>query len=71
MSVGTAEIGGGPEAEGGSAESDVFQQNVAQEGRQSNNCADPNNLDLTASGSRVTSECRATDTSRNIGTVYR
>ncbi|MEV6319120.1 hypothetical protein [Streptomyces sp. NPDC051776] len=46
--------GGGARAEGGSATSDdVFQQNVAQEGRQNNNCNNPNNdsdIDLSEGG---------------------
>ncbi|MEU6084326.1 hypothetical protein [Streptomyces sp. NPDC047108] len=69
--VGTSDIGGGAEAEGGSATADLLQQNVAQEGRQNNDCANPNNLDLTSTGSRTTSQCLAVDRSRNVGTQYR
>ncbi|MFG2193773.1 hypothetical protein [Streptomyces sp. NPDC048639] len=70
-SVKTAEIGGGAEADGGSSTADLFQQNTAQEGRQSNSCGNPNNLELTVSGGRATAQCQAVDTSRNIGSVYR
>ncbi|MEV6315951.1 hypothetical protein, partial [Streptomyces sp. NPDC051776] len=68
-SLGTVEIGGGAQAEGGSSTGVLFQQNVAQEGRQSNNCNNANNLSLTATGSNSTSQCRAVDNSRSIGTV--
>ncbi|MFG2192126.1 hypothetical protein [Streptomyces sp. NPDC048639] len=70
-SVGTTEIGGGADAAGGSSTLDMFQQNTAQQGRQSNNCGSPNNLTLTASGGSSTAQCRAVDTSRNIGSDYR
>ncbi|MEV6315976.1 hypothetical protein [Streptomyces sp. NPDC051776] len=70
--LGTAEIGRGAKAEGGSSTAaGVFQQNVAQEGRQNINCANPNNLSLTATGSTNTAQCSAVDSSRNIGSVHR
>ncbi|MEV6315425.1 hypothetical protein [Streptomyces sp. NPDC051776] len=65
----TADIGGGAKAAGGSATADLFQQNVAQEGRQNNTCANPNNLNLTATGSRTKAECVAVDHSTNIATI--
>ncbi|MFG2191071.1 hypothetical protein [Streptomyces sp. NPDC048639] len=49
----------------------MFQQNTAQEGRQSNNCGNPNNLAFTLSGGRATAQCTATDESRNIDSDYR
>ncbi|MFG2194885.1 hypothetical protein [Streptomyces sp. NPDC048639] len=69
--VGTAEIGGGAEADGGSSAASLVQQNTAQEGRQNNSCANLNNLALTASGARDTSQCQAADHSTNISSVYR
>ncbi|MEU6080103.1 hypothetical protein [Streptomyces sp. NPDC047108] len=68
--VKTTEIGGGAQADGGTSAVDLFQQNTAQEGRQSNNCGNPNNLNLTLSGSRASAQCQAVDTSRNIGSIY-
>ncbi|MFG2196054.1 hypothetical protein [Streptomyces sp. NPDC048639] len=70
-SVETTEIGGGAETDGGSSAAELFQQNTAQEGRQNNSCANPNNLDLTVSGGRATAQCQAVDNSRNVGTIYR
>ncbi|MFG2196753.1 hypothetical protein [Streptomyces sp. NPDC048639] len=67
----TKDFGGGAEADGGSSTASLFQQNIAQEGRQNNNCGNPNNLVLTLSGARNTTQCQATDVSRNIGTVNR
>ncbi|MEV6316253.1 hypothetical protein [Streptomyces sp. NPDC051776] len=61
--------GGGALAEGGSSTADLFQQNTAQSGRQSNHCGNPNNLTLTATGSRAESKCIAVDRSANVGTV--
>ncbi|MEV6315480.1 hypothetical protein [Streptomyces sp. NPDC051776] len=67
----TADIGGGATAEGGSSAMDLFQQNTAQEGRQSNSCANPNNLTLTTTNSRTQTKCAAIDRSTNIRSVYR
>ncbi|MEV6318365.1 hypothetical protein [Streptomyces sp. NPDC051776] len=70
--VETATIGGGAKAEGGSSTAGLFQQNVAQEGRQNNNCNNPNNLTLTIdSGSRAEGKCIAVDRSTSFRTVYR
>ncbi|GAB2768475.1 hypothetical protein [Streptomyces bullii] len=69
--AGTVEISDGAKAEGGSSALDLFQQNTAQSGRQNNNCGNPNNLTLTATGSRTQTECVAVDRSTNIGSVYR
>jgi len=69
--VHTTEIGRGAEADGGSSAVDLFQQNVAQEGRQNNNCGNPNNVTVTASGSRSRTQCLAFDDSKNIGSLYR
>ncbi|MEV6317853.1 hypothetical protein [Streptomyces sp. NPDC051776] len=71
MNLGTKEAVGGAEAQGGSSTADLFQQNTAQSGRQSNHCGNPNNLTLTATGSRVQSQCIATDSSTSIGTIQR
>ncbi|MEV6317381.1 hypothetical protein [Streptomyces sp. NPDC051776] len=66
----TADIGGGAEVEGGSSTVSLFQQNIAQEGRLNNTCANPNNLTLTATGgSRSATQCSAVDRSTNIGSV--
>ncbi|MEV6318732.1 hypothetical protein [Streptomyces sp. NPDC051776] len=63
---------GGARAGGGSSTgADVRQQNIAQEGRQNNNCRNPNSLTLNATGSRSTTGCTATDRSTNIGTISR
>ncbi|WP_019887352.1 hypothetical protein [Streptomyces purpureus] len=64
--VGTTDIGQGAETEGGSSLLGLSQQNTAQEGRQNNNCANPNNLTVTGTGSRSTTQCLAIDRSRNI-----
>ncbi|MEV6319401.1 hypothetical protein [Streptomyces sp. NPDC051776] len=69
--LGTKVSGGGALAEGGSSTADLFQQNTAQTGRQSNHCGNPNNLTLTATGSRAQSHCTAADRSTNIGTINR
>ncbi|MFG2191073.1 hypothetical protein [Streptomyces sp. NPDC048639] len=63
--------GGGAEADGGSSSAELLQQNTAQEGRQNNNCGNPNNLVLTLSGGRATAQCTATDESKNFGSQYR
>ncbi|MEV6318052.1 hypothetical protein [Streptomyces sp. NPDC051776] len=56
--------GGGARAEGGGAEEDLFQQNIAQEGRQNNNCDNPNNnSSITVAGGRVSTGCGNKDTS--------
>ncbi|MGP3999040.1 hypothetical protein [Streptomyces sp. 8N706] len=68
--VGTAEIGDGAKATGGSSTLGLFQQNTAQEGRQNNNCGNPNNLTLTATGSRSQVRCVAVDKSKNIGSGH-
>jgi hypothetical protein len=70
-SVGTTEISDGAEADGGSSLMNLFQQNTAQEGRQNNNCGNPNRLPLTASGSRTRTQCLAVDHSKNIHSVHR
>ncbi|MEV6318998.1 hypothetical protein [Streptomyces sp. NPDC051776] len=50
--------GAGARAEGGHTAADVDQQNVAQEGRQNNNCNNPNtNGDITVTGGRLTTRC--------------
>ncbi|MEV6319472.1 hypothetical protein [Streptomyces sp. NPDC051776] len=67
----TADISAGTKAEGGDATADLFQQNTAQEGRQNNNCANPNNLTLTTTNSRTQSQCVAEDRSTNIATINR
>ncbi|MEV6319476.1 hypothetical protein [Streptomyces sp. NPDC051776] len=70
--LGTADIGGGAQATGGSATTDLFQQNTAQEGRQSSTCNNPNNLTLlTDTGSHAQTHCTAVDHSTNIATVHR
>ncbi|MEV6319404.1 hypothetical protein [Streptomyces sp. NPDC051776] len=67
----TTNIGGRATAQGGSSTTDLFQQNTAQEGRQNNTCANPNNLTLTTTNSRSTTQCTAVDRSTNIGSDYR
>ncbi|MFG2195430.1 hypothetical protein [Streptomyces sp. NPDC048639] len=68
--LGSAEFGGGAEAAGGTSGASLFQQNIAQEGRQNNDCANLNNLTLTTSGSRTDNQCVAFDRSKSIGSVY-
>ncbi|WP_189934666.1 hypothetical protein [Streptomyces aurantiogriseus] len=64
--------GGGAHAEGGSSTSGVVQQNTAQEGRQNNNCANPNRSDVTASdGGRQGSGCVNKDASRTRHSVVK
>ncbi|MEV6319331.1 hypothetical protein [Streptomyces sp. NPDC051776] len=55
--------GGGARAEGGSSTvSTVEQQNVAQEGRQNNNCHSPNeNADIDVDGGRLEGRCTQED----------
>jgi hypothetical protein len=69
--VGTADTSGGAQADGGSGVVDLFQQNTAQDGRQNNNCGNPNGLHLTTFGSGTRTQCVAVDSSRNIGSVHR
>ncbi|MEV6319312.1 hypothetical protein [Streptomyces sp. NPDC051776] len=69
--LGTAEIGGGARAEGGSSTAALFQQNVAQEGRQNVSCGNPNKLTLTTLESTSTTQCVAVDDFRNIGSRSR
>ncbi|MFI1538086.1 hypothetical protein [Streptomyces anandii] len=64
---GTTTVGGGARVEGGSALGDLFQQNIAQEGRQNNACGNSNDLTITATGSRTDSQCLAVDRSVNVG----
>ncbi|MEV6319261.1 hypothetical protein AB0M26_29840, partial [Streptomyces sp. NPDC051776] len=64
-------ISGGARATGGSATADLFQQNIAQEGRQNTTCANTNNLTLTTTSSRTHTSCTAVDRSTNIHTEYR
>ncbi|MEV6315179.1 hypothetical protein [Streptomyces sp. NPDC051776] len=67
----TATIGGGAKANGGTATGELFQQNIAQEGRQNNTCSNPNNLTPTATGSHTQAKCVAVDHSTNIATINR
>ncbi|MET7888012.1 hypothetical protein [Streptomyces avermitilis] len=67
VNVGTKRVGGGAEVEGGSSTAALFQQNVAQEGRQNNACGNSNDLSLTSTGSRTQAQCVAVDRSVNIG----
>ncbi|MCM2579038.1 hypothetical protein [Streptomyces meridianus] len=46
VSKNTRTRGGGAKAEGGDSLGELFQQNTAQEGRQNNNCGNPNNATL-------------------------
>ncbi|MEV6319094.1 hypothetical protein [Streptomyces sp. NPDC051776] len=71
VTVGTVELSGGSRAVGGNSVATLEQQNIAQDGRQHNNCANPNSSPLAASGARTTNTCVAVDTSHNIGTVTR
>ncbi|MEV6319373.1 hypothetical protein [Streptomyces sp. NPDC051776] len=43
----------------------------AQEGRQNNNCTNPNNLTLTTTNNRAQATCVAVDRSTNIATINR
>ncbi len=68
----TVTRGGGAHAEGGSTTAGQgFQQNVAQEGRQNNNCADNDQGSITLTGTRAHSRCATVDRSVNVGTVDR
>ncbi|MEU6081905.1 hypothetical protein [Streptomyces sp. NPDC047108] len=62
--------GGGAEANGGSATAaDMWQQNTAQEGRQNNNCNNPNAGSIDVIGSRYEVNCGTTDNSTNDRTT--
>ncbi|MFE1755571.1 hypothetical protein ACFW88_34400 [Streptomyces anandii] len=67
VNKGTTRIGGGARVEGGSSLAGLFQQNIAQEGRQNNACGNSNDLSLTATDARIDSQCLAVDRSVNIG----
>jgi hypothetical protein len=62
----TVTKGGGARAEGGS-DGFVGQQNTAQEGRQNNNCANPNDSRITLTGSDAEVGCATVDDSTNVG----
>ncbi|MEU3282358.1 hypothetical protein [Streptomyces antibioticus] len=67
VNAGTTHVGGDAHVEGGSGAASVFQQNIAQSGRQNNACGNTNALSLTATGgSRTASQCVAVDRSVNI-----
>ncbi|GDY65818.1 hypothetical protein AQJ43_33335 [Streptomyces avermitilis] len=68
VNAGTKKSSGGASVEGGSSVADLFQQNIAQEGRQNNACGNTNNLTLTANGGSTQNQCVAVDRSVNIGT---
>ncbi|MFG2194328.1 hypothetical protein [Streptomyces sp. NPDC048639] len=70
-SLGTAEFSGGAEADGSSSALDVYQQNVAQEGRQNLNCANANDTSLTLSGASNTTQCVAVDDSKKLGRFHK
>ncbi|MFI5680497.1 hypothetical protein [Streptomyces cellulosae] len=59
----------GATATGGDGAADLFEQNIAQSGRQNNSCGNANALELTADGSTATAQCIATDRSTNLDTV--
>ncbi|MEV6319379.1 hypothetical protein [Streptomyces sp. NPDC051776] len=68
----TKDIRGGAKTTGGNATAELFQQNIAQEGRQNNSCNNLNSLqDFTLTGSRTQAHCITTDRSTNIGTIHR
>ncbi|MEU3283300.1 hypothetical protein [Streptomyces antibioticus] len=71
LNLHSADISHGAKVEGGSGMVNLYQQNVAQEGRQNNNCGNSNGLDLSLSSSRSTTKCIAIDRSKNIDSVYR
>ncbi|MFJ9961517.1 hypothetical protein [Streptomyces avermitilis] len=68
VNAGTKKSSGGASVEGGSSVADLFQQNIAQEGRQNNACGNTNNLTLTGDGGSTQNQCVAVDRSVNIGT---
>jgi hypothetical protein len=55
--------GGDAHAVGGSGTGTVAQQNTAQVGRQNNNCANPNDSDISLTGGRADSGCTVKDAS--------
>ncbi|MEU9057506.1 hypothetical protein AB0D13_01095 [Streptomyces sp. NPDC048430] len=61
--------GGGADATGGGASG--FQQNTAQEGRQNNTCANPNDTTVTLAGGRAEARCATVDRSANVGTLVK
>ncbi|MEV6319526.1 hypothetical protein [Streptomyces sp. NPDC051776] len=62
--------GGGARVEGGSSTAGTFaQQNVAQQGRQNNTCANLNSTTPTLEGSRSQVSCQTVDRSANLGTA--
>ncbi|GAA3117295.1 hypothetical protein GCM10010521_01270 [Streptomyces rameus] len=63
--------GGGAEANGGSGGSFTPQQNTAQEGRQNNNCANPNGSELDLIGASAEADCTNHDGSLNQGTLVK
>jgi hypothetical protein len=61
---------GGSHATGGSGKvGHLVQQNTAQEGRQNNNCANPNQSDISATDGLTASHCTHRDLSRNKHTL--
>ncbi|WP_181802221.1 hypothetical protein [Streptomyces shenzhenensis] len=64
----TREIGGGARIKGGSATGSVAQQNIAQEGRQNNACADHVNFNANVTGGRAGTDCVTVDRSVNVDT---
>ncbi|MFE1753184.1 hypothetical protein ACFW88_22025 [Streptomyces anandii] len=65
--AGTRTFNRGARAEGGSSGAALFQQNIAQEGRQNNACGNTNDTTLTLTDSRTQTQCLAADRSVNIG----
>ncbi|MEV6316752.1 hypothetical protein [Streptomyces sp. NPDC051776] len=64
--------GGGARVEGGSsAAADVEQQNVAQEGRQNNNCNNLNDTEFTVEGGRAVGRCGNQDLSFSKDTLIK
>ncbi len=62
---------GGAKTSGGFSPENIVQQNTAQEGRQNNDCANPNDLFATVSGSRTDHRCANRDGSRNKHAVVK
>ncbi|MEV6318896.1 hypothetical protein [Streptomyces sp. NPDC051776] len=60
---------GGATADGGSAEVDLVQQNIAQEGRQNNSCNNPNEANIEVTGGRYKVVCGTADHSANVRTT--
>ncbi|MEV6318727.1 hypothetical protein [Streptomyces sp. NPDC051776] len=62
--------GGGATADGGSsAGGNLIQQNTAQEGRQNNRCASPNDTDIELTGGDLDSRCATRDHSASVKTA--